>query len=76
MLDDRTKELIAIGCSVAANCHPCVKFHLDKARSLGIEGEAIDDAITVGRRVRQGAAAEMDELLTKLTIRQEGGRKP
>jgi len=76
MLDDPTKELIAIGCSVAANCHPCVKFHVDKARNLGIEAETIDDAIAVGQRVRQGAATEMDELLTKLTKRQEDGQKP
>ena len=63
MLDDRTKELIAIGCSVAANCHPCVKFHVDKARELGLEAKAIDEAVAVGRRVRQGAATEMDKLL-------------
>jgi len=76
MLDDRTKELIAIGCSVAANCHPCVKFHVDKARNLGIEAEAIDDAIAVGQRVRQGAAGEMDKLLSKLTKEQKDERKP
>lgn len=76
MLDGKTRELIAIGCSVAANCHPCVNFHVDKARNLGIETEAIDDAIAVGQRVRQGAAGEMDKLLAKLTKRQEDGQKP
>lgn len=66
MLDDKTKELIAIGCSVAANCHPCVKFHVGKAREMGIGAEAIDGAIAVGQKVRRGAAAEMDKLLAEL----------
>jgi len=66
MLDDKTKELIAIGCSVAANCHPCVKFHVREAREMGIETEAIDGAIAVGQKVRGGAAGEMDTLLAEL----------
>lgn len=70
MLDGKTKELIAIGCSVAANCHPCVKYHVGKAREMGVETEAIDDAIAVGQMVRKGAATEMDRLLAKLTGQQ------
>ena len=66
MLDDKTKELIAIGCSVAANCQPCVKFHIDKARQMGVEAEAIRQAVRVGRTVRRGAAGEMDSLLADL----------
>lgn len=66
MLDDKTRELIAIGCSVAANCHPCVKHHVGKAREMGIEAEAIDDAIGVGQMVRKGAAGEMNRLLAEL----------
>ena len=67
MLDDRTKELIAIGCSVAANCHPCVKYHVGKAREMSVEGEAINEAVAIGRMVRKGAAGEMDKLLADLT---------
>jgi AhpD family alkylhydroperoxidase len=63
MFDEKTKELIAIGSSVAANCHPCVKFHINKARGLGIEDLAVQEAIAVGRMVRRGAAGEMDKLL-------------
>ena len=66
MLDDETKELIAIGCSVAANCHPCVKHHVGKARKMDVNAEAIDEAVAVGQMVRKGAAGEMDKLLTEL----------
>jgi len=70
MLDDKTNELIAIGCSVAANCHPCVEFHVGRAREMGLEAEAIQQAIAVGRMVRKGAAGEMDKLLTDLAEQQ------
>jgi AhpD family alkylhydroperoxidase len=67
MLNDATKELIAVGASVAANCHPCVQFHLKKARELGLDRKTIDQAVAVGQKVRLGAASEMDTLLQSVT---------
>ena len=67
MLDKKTKELIAIGASVSCNCHPCVKFHLDKAGKLGIESEDIKEALKVGMMVRRGAAGQMDELISEVS---------
>jgi len=60
-------ELIAIGASVACNCHPCVKYHIGKAQELNTESELIKQAIAVGKMVRKGAADQMDELLTELS---------
>ncbi len=65
-MDEKTKELIALGASVACNCHPCVKFHTDKARKMGIDAEDIETAFKVGKMVRQGAAGQMDKLLNKI----------
>ena len=65
-MDEKTKELIAIGASVACNCHPCVKFHTGKAKELGIELELVEQAVEVGKMVRRGAAKQMDELLEKI----------
>ena len=67
MLDNKTKELIAIGASVSCNCHPCVKFHVDKAGKLGIEPGDIKEALKVGMMVRSGAAGEMDKLLSEVS---------
>jgi len=66
MIDDKVKELIAIGASVSANCHPCVKYHVDKARELAIDEDIIGQAIEVGKMVRKGAAGEMDKLISAL----------
>lgn len=66
-MENQTKELIAIGASVACNCHPCVKFHVGKAKELNIEPELIKQAIEVGKMVRKGAASQMDELITEIS---------
>lgn len=66
-MNDETKELIAIGASVACNCHPCVNFHTDKARKMGIDENDINRAVEVGKMVRTGAAGQMDELLSHLS---------
>ena len=29
-MDDKTKELVAIGASVSAHCQPCVTYHVAK----------------------------------------------
>jgi len=67
MLDKKIKELIAIGASVSCNCHPCVKFHIDKAGKLDIEAQDIEEALKVGMMVRSGAAGQMDKLLSQVS---------
>jgi len=66
MFDDKITELIAIGASISANCHPCIKFHTEKARELKIDEAEIQQAIQVGKMVRKGAAGQMDKLLEEL----------
>jgi AhpD family alkylhydroperoxidase len=60
MLDERTKELVAVGASIVANCQPCLEYHTAKARELGATTEDILAAVTVGQQVRRGAGAKMD----------------
>lgn len=67
MLDEKLKELIAIGASVSANCHPCLKYHVTKAREKGIDEDDIRQAIDVGKMVRKGAAGQMDKLIEELS---------
>lgn len=35
-MDERTKELIAVGASVTAHCLPCLQHHIDQAVAQGI----------------------------------------
>lgn len=65
-LDNRTKELIAIGASVSANCQPCLEYHTGKAVEYGSEREEISEAIELGKLVRRGAASKMDKFAMTL----------
>jgi AhpD family alkylhydroperoxidase len=38
-MDEKVKELIAIGASVSAHCQPCLTYHVGKARELGVSEE-------------------------------------
>ena len=62
-MDSRIKELIAIGASVTANCQPCLKYHVSKARENGASEQDIEEAIAMARKVRKGAMSVMDEAI-------------
>ena len=59
-LDIKTKELVALGASVAVNCHLCLQNHINKALQAGLTEPEIKYAIEVGITVRSGAANRMD----------------
>jgi AhpD family alkylhydroperoxidase len=65
-MDEKTKELVAIGASVCAHCQPCVTFHVAKARELGVAEELIREAVAVGQAVEKGAGAAMREFAAEL----------
>lgn len=60
-MDAKTKELVAIGASVTANCKPCIEYHVAKARDNGANDQEITEAIDIARMVRKGATSQMDE---------------
>ncbi len=47
-MDEQTKELVAIGASVAANCYPCMKHHLAECDELGVARAEVRAAAVVG----------------------------
>lgn len=54
-MDERMKELVAMGASAAANCHPCMDHHLAKCDELGIDRDEVAAAVEVGLMVNRGA---------------------
>lgn len=65
-LDCRTRDLIAVGTAIGANCHPCLRHYVAKAREHGIAEDEIAEAIEAGKQVRQGAQAGLDVLAAEL----------
>ena len=54
-MDKQTKELVAMGAAAAANCHPCMDYHLAKCDELGVDREEVAAAVKVGLMVNRGA---------------------
>jgi len=74
-MDERTKELIAIGASITAHCQPCLAWHVEKARELGIDEEAIREAIATGQMVEKGAMSAMRKYAGEVTEQITAGSK-
>lgn len=52
-LNNRDRELVALGASLASNCVPCIQFHVREGRKVGISDEEIEEALRVADKVRQ-----------------------
>jgi AhpD family alkylhydroperoxidase len=65
-IDDKTKELIAIGASLAVNCQPCLQYHVARAQGHGADTQEMADAMEIARLVRRGAGMKMDAFAARL----------
>ena len=65
-MDERMKELIAMGASAAANCHPCMDHHLARCDELGIDRAEVVAAVRVGLMVNRGAEKAIRSKTRKL----------
>jgi AhpD family alkylhydroperoxidase len=65
-MNDKIRELIAVGASITANCQPCLQIHVEKALKSGADHQEVSAAIEIGNRVRKGAAAKMEEFSSNL----------
>ena len=54
-------ELVAVGASVGAGCHPCVDHHLKAGAKAGLDGERLLAAVTSAERVTAEAAVVMGD---------------
>ena len=66
-LEQRDKELAAIGAAIGCNCRPCIEHHIPAGRAAGLVEAELADAVATARAVRDEAIAllapRIDELL-------------
>ncbi len=68
-LDLKTKELIAIGCSLIAKCEGCLQGHIKKALEIGATKQEISDAIVVAIGIAAAGVVDMsDHAAAKLDL--------
>jgi len=73
-MDEKMKELIAVGAAVTSGCVPCLDFHCKKSLMLGATRDEIKEAVEVGRMVRRGAKRVWDKAANKIIdAMQDGG---
>ena len=65
-MDERMKELVAMGAAAAANCHPCMDHHLAKCDELEIPREEVMEVVKVGLMVNHGAERAIRKHARKL----------
>jgi AhpD family alkylhydroperoxidase len=62
VLDRKTKELIAVGASLAAKCQGCLEGHLKKAFKFGATKEEVAEAIAIAIGVNAAAIVDLTDI--------------
>jgi AhpD family alkylhydroperoxidase len=62
VLDRKTKELIAIGASLAAKCQGCIDGHVKKALKFGATRDEISEAIAIAIGVNAAAIVDLTDI--------------
>ncbi len=55
VLDGKTKELIALACSVMADCVPCIEYHYKKALGFGAAEDEVLETLAITMSVSAGS---------------------
>ena len=65
-LDEKTRELVALGAAMAGNCFPCLRYHYKKCRELGIAVDDLHDALEMVKTVKEVPIKKIYQLATLL----------
>ncbi|HPH98611.1 MAG TPA: carboxymuconolactone decarboxylase family protein [Anaerolineaceae bacterium] len=73
-LDQKSTELIALACSVMADCVPCIEFHYQQAANAGAGQNEISEALAVAMSICAGSKrAKYKTLIASLEEKILGG---
>jgi AhpD family alkylhydroperoxidase len=75
-LEQRDKELAAIGASIGSNCDPCITHHLAAGREAGLSQAELDVAVASAHAVRREAVELLATRIDELLGRGAGRAKP
>ena len=67
VLDRKTKELVAIGASLAAKCQGCLEGHIKKALKFGATRDEISEAIAITIGVNAAAIVDLTDIAAENT---------
>ena len=67
-LDGKTVELAGIAASIAGGCRTCLDFHFKKALEIGCTIEQAEEAIELGKMIKERPIKDIYEQAEKLTL--------
>ncbi len=67
LLTPAVAELVAIGAAIAANCDPCLRYHVGQAGKLGVAPGDIARAVELAARVKDAPHRNIMRLAARLT---------
>ncbi|ODU25221.1 MAG: hypothetical protein ABS95_00390 [Verrucomicrobia bacterium SCN 57-15] len=62
------RELVAIGAAVAANCEPCLRYHVRAAKELGVSTPDMASAVEMAAKVKDVPHQAILKLAARLTL--------
>jgi AhpD family alkylhydroperoxidase len=65
-LDSKTIELAGIAASIAVGCRPCLDYHFKKALEVGCSAGEAEEAIGLGKMIKQRPVKDIYEQAEKL----------
>lgn len=65
-LDSKTIELAGIAASIAGGCKPCLDYHFKKALDIGCTAGETEEAIELGKMIKQRPIKDIYEHAEKL----------
>lgn len=65
-LDSKTIELAGIAASIAGGCKPCLDYHFKKALEIGCSTSEAEEAIELGKMIKQRPIKDIYEHAEKL----------
>ena len=66
VLDNKTRQLIAVGASMASNCVSCLHQHYNAAIAAGASVEEIIEAIKIGEVTKAQPGAQIKQEIVML----------
>ena len=59
VLSKKEKEYVAIGAALGSNCIPCIVYHINESKKIGISDSQIREAISIADKVRKVPAEKV-----------------
>ena len=72
-LNQRERELVALGAALGSNCVPCIEYHIPEARKAGLTDSQISEAVRLADKVRQVPARKVLNAAMQMLPEAPGG---